>query len=768
MKGAMLAVGLSRESAQKYLDKLELQFERSEVVIACVNSPQSVTISGNLEQIETLHDLLNRDGVFSRKLAVNVAYHSFQMREIADKYLTALGDLEAPCKRKKRGSFMVSSVTGTLISSERLVEPEYWVNNMVSPVLFNDAVSYLCSQSGRTYKKIDGSHRHAVKIDHLLEIGPHCALQGPCRDIVSVLKKSDKVSYVPFLVRNRSALECAMEAAGRLHCSGYPIKLTSVNGDGDAKARRRPRVLVDLPEYPFNHSTSYWHESRLSEGYRFRQYGYLELLGAPEPNGNPMEATWRNIIRVSDIPWVQDHKINSTILYPGAGMMVMAIEAIKQLADPDRLLTGFNIRDAVFSTALQIPTHAEGIEVNVHLKRTKEGRSDATGWFEWRIYAYDNGNWVENSTGSIQALYESRNTSFDADVREEREWESHLLETYNSAVRSCTSTVDAKSFYKHLNSCGYQYGPEFAAIQSLSYSESDCKALVTDIRTFQPTGIYPTHTIHPTTLDAIIQMAAGLESVMGQSATNVAVPVRIDRVWLTNSGGLSHPFADAIRVCATFSQSVVGYKSYSMTAVDGEASKALLNIEGLKVTAIAGGGTTLVSDQFVTDNLCHYIAYKPDIDLLTSEEAQRLYGVHESKVIEPVEYYTELDFLAATCVSRYAASFREEERDNMPPHLKKYIDWALEVKRTLDQGLSEFSSKQWLERMHDDDYVSKLHKRVENGSKRGQLTSTLCRNLADFVNDPLSHLFGNNLLAEVYREMVSKSENNCGLVLLTR
>ncbi|PYH68553.1 type I polyketide synthase [Aspergillus vadensis CBS 113365] len=754
MKGAMLAVGLSRENAQKYLDKLEPQFERLEVVVACVNSPQSVTISGKLEQINALHDLLNGDSVFSRKLAVNVAYHSFQMREIADRYSTALGDLEAPCKRKKRGPLMVSSVTGTLISSERLVEPEYWVNNMVSPVLFNDAVSYLCSQSGKKYKKIDGSHRHAVKIDHLLEIGPHCALQGPCRDIVSVLRKSDKVSYVPFLVRNRSAVECVMEAAGRLHCSGYPIRLTSVNGDGDAKAGRRPRVLVDLPEYPFNHSTSYWHESRLSEGYRFRRYGYLELLGAPEPNGNTMEATWRNIIRVSDIPWVQDHKINNTILYPGAGMLVMAIEAIKQLADPDRLLTGFNILDAVFSTALQIPTHAEGIEVNVHLKRTKEGRSDATGWFEWRIYAYDSGNWVENSTGSIQALYESRNTGFDANVREEREWEIHLLETYNSAVRSCTSTVDAKSFYKHLNSCGYQYGPAFAAIQNLSYSEPDCKALVTDIRTFHPTGVYPSHTIHPTTLDAIIQMAAGLVSTTGQSATNVAVPVRIDRLWLTNSGGLSHPFADAVRACATVSQSVVGYKSYSMTAVDGEVSKALLNLEGLKLTAVAGGGTTPVSDQFKTDNLCHYIAHKPDIDLLTSEEAQSLYGVHESQVIEPLEYYTELDFLAATCVSRYAASFREEERDNMPPHLNKYIDWALEVKRTLDQGLSEFSSKRWLDRMHDDDYISKLHKRVENGSKRGQLTSTLCRNLADFVNDPLSHLFGNNLLADVYREML--------------
>ncbi|CAK49166.1 uncharacterized protein An03g05140 [Aspergillus niger] len=701
IKGAMLAVGLSRENTQKYLDALEPQFERVEAVVACVNSPQSVTISGKLEQIDALHDLLDRDGVFSRKLAVNVAYHSFQMREISDRYFTALGDLEAPCKRKRRRPFMVSSVTGTLVSSERLVEPEYWVTNMVSPVLFHDAISYLCSQSGKTYKKIDGSHRHAITINHLLEIGPHCALQGPCRDIVSVLKKSDRVTYIPLMIRNRSALECAMEAAGRLHCSGYPIKLALVNDNGEAKTQRRPRVLVDLPEYPFNHSTSYWHEGRLSEGYRFRRYGYLELLGTPEPNGNPMEASWRNIIRVSDMAWVQDHKINNTILYPGADSH--ACGRNRSQCPPETHEGGGGLTPQGGMNGAYIHT------------------TMATGW---------------RTAQGPSKLYMRAETQASMLTLGKRE--------HGKAIFLRPTTL----------CCGYQYGPEFAAIKSIGYSETDCKALITGIRTFQPTGVYPDHTIHPTTLDAIIQMAAGLESNMGQSVASVAVPVRIDRLWLSNTGGLSHPLADAVRAYAACSQSAVGYKSYSMTAVDGEVSKALLNLEGLKVTAIAGSETTPVSDPFTKDNLCHYIAHKPDIDLLTIEEAQRLYGAHESQVIEPVEHFTELDFVAAASVSRYAASFREEERDNIPPHLNKYIDWALEVKRTVDQGLSEFSAKEWIDRMGDDDYVSELHRRVESGSKRGQLTSTVCRNLPDFVKDPLTHLFGNNLLAEVYREML--------------
>ncbi|PWY75103.1 polyketide synthase [Aspergillus heteromorphus CBS 117.55] len=750
MKGGMLAVGLSKGDFRKYLDQLASQFEALKVVVACVNSPNSVTVSGQLEQIDTLHVLLTEDNVFSRKLAVNVGYHSFQMSEISEQYCSALGTLEVPPKRKKP-PFMVSSVTGALVSDEQLIDPEYWVNNMVSPVLFNDAVGYLCAQTSKTPRKIDGSHRRTIAIDHFLEIGPHSALQGPCRDIIKATNKTDKMGYVPLLVRNRSALVCVMESAGRLHCSGYPINISAVNVD---RALVKPQVLSDLPEYPFNHTTPYWHESHLSQGYRLRKHAYSELLGIPDPNGNPMEATWRNIIRGSDMPWVQDHKINNAVLYPGAGMVVMAVEAIKQLADLDRVIIGFNIRDVAFSSALQIPTHAEGIEVNVNLKRVTDGKSDSTGWFEYRVYAYDNDTWVENSTGSIQALYESAETGLDLNGREEREWQGFLLRGYNDAARMCTSCVDSEGFYNHLNLCGYQYGPAFAAIQNISRGE-DCNSFISDIRTFQPAGAaYPTHTIHPTTLDAIVQMAAGLVTDIGGRTTNVAVPTRIDRLWLSSTG-LSHPSADILKAHVACSRSTVGYTHYSMTAVDRTASTALLTLEGLKVTTIASTENTPVSRQLKADNLCHYLAQQPEIDLLGEEETRALFEYDNSQEA-PIQHLTDLDFLATNYVYRFADSY-SEDRENLPAHLNKYVDWMLGYKEAMDQGLSVFSTNEWRDRMNDDQYISELHKRVEQGSKRGLLISTVCRDLSDFLRDPLTRLFENNLLADVYFEMLGET-----------
>ncbi|RAL14312.1 type I polyketide synthase [Aspergillus homomorphus CBS 101889] len=715
MRGAMLAVGLSKGDVQKYLKSIALHFGELKLDFACINSPTSVTISGQLEQIDFLHQLLTDDKVFSRKLAVNVAYHSFQMKEIADRYQELLGELEQPVTMKK-SPVMVSSVTGTWTSDEELSKPEYWVRNMVSPVLFDEALALLCPQSRTTTRKFDGSHRHKVALDHLLELGPHSALKGPCEDILKAAGKQDQVSYIPLLRRGISAVECMMQSVGCLHCSGYPIDLTSVISACELGRESQPRVLIDLPEYPFNHSKSYWFESRLSKGYRFRQFGHTELLGTPEPDGNPMEARWRNIIRLSEMPWVEDHQINNSILYPGAGMVVMAIEAIKQLADRNRSIAGFDIRDAVFSSALQIPTNAEGIEVGVYLKRVGGAKKDATGWFEYRICTYENESWVENSSGSVQAYYKADESVLNVGHRDEDEWQACLVGKYQLALERCTTHVDSVKLYQKLRSCGYHCGPAFQVIERIGHKQDEYRDLIAKIRTFQPSSIggsttYPEHTIHPATLDGVVQMMAALETEAGQRTVPVYVPTRIHRLWISNAGGLSHPSTDAINVYATSTRSAIGDTRYCMTAYDRDASKALLTLEGLRVTAIASPEASSPVDQFKADNLCHRIEYKPDADLLSNSDFETAFSIEKLQDQSQREELMELD-------------------------------------------ASDFGSIEWRHHMDDEAYVSKTHERVESTSKRGLLVSTICKNLIEILDDPLPHLFKDNLLSDVYSEML--------------
>ena len=80
----MMAASLGKEQADTELDQLGLT---GSILVACVNSHESVTISGDESGIDALwHSLTNR-GVFARKLNTNGrAYHSQHMKPLGQDY----------------------------------------------------------------------------------------------------------------------------------------------------------------------------------------------------------------------------------------------------------------------------------------------------------------------------------------------------------------------------------------------------------------------------------------------------------------------------------------------------------------------------------------------------------------------------------------------------------------------------------------------------------------------------------------------------------
>jgi malonyl CoA-acyl carrier protein transacylase len=64
----MMAVGRSASEAQAFFDEHALRTGEPKLVIACINSPKSVTISGDSAQIDHLGTCLSAEGLFARKL----------------------------------------------------------------------------------------------------------------------------------------------------------------------------------------------------------------------------------------------------------------------------------------------------------------------------------------------------------------------------------------------------------------------------------------------------------------------------------------------------------------------------------------------------------------------------------------------------------------------------------------------------------------------------------------------------------------------------
>jgi acyl transferase domain-containing protein len=305
-KGAMVSVGLSQTGMREILKAFP--HDSTPLVIACHNSPRNVTVSGENSQIDALIALLNEAKIFCRKLKVDVAYHSPQMKQVHAEYINSIQDIE-PGPLNSEAPIMISSVTGKRISTNELKQPEYWAKNMVSPVQFVEAVEHICA-SNVLRKKLDGSHLNNLHVDVCVEIGPHPALSGPVRDIAS--SKDRSITYLASIRRNASALNTLLETAGRLYCLGYSVDIQRINDDTSSDNRTDLVSLCDLPEYPFDHSKSYLHESRISKGHRLRSQPKLDLLGKTAADWNPMEAKWNNFIKISELPWVDDHKVGHT------------------------------------------------------------------------------------------------------------------------------------------------------------------------------------------------------------------------------------------------------------------------------------------------------------------------------------------------------------------------------------------------------------------------------------------------------------------------
>ncbi len=202
-KGSMLAAGLSEDEA------LTLISGYDGVSIAAINSPSSVTLSGEEAQLETIEGILESEGKFNRKLQVEVAYHSGQMDPIESSILKALNHI-APVKSRIP---FISTVVG-----ERLEGPElgadYWWRNVRQPVHFLKSIIALLDDGCLDF----------------LEIGPHPVLGHSIREIAASRNVSARLT--PSLNRKVPERARMWESLGQLYTQGQAIQWDAVIPEG--------------------------------------------------------------------------------------------------------------------------------------------------------------------------------------------------------------------------------------------------------------------------------------------------------------------------------------------------------------------------------------------------------------------------------------------------------------------------------------------------------------------------------------------------------
>ena len=81
------------------------------------------------------------------------------------------------------------------------------------------------------------------------------------------------------------------------------------------------------------------------------------MFWALDTYSNDLEPTWRNIVRLDDVPWLRHHRVQSLTVFPLAGYLVMALEAASQKAKEGGVkFDGFELRGVVVSAPLVVAT----------------------------------------------------------------------------------------------------------------------------------------------------------------------------------------------------------------------------------------------------------------------------------------------------------------------------------------------------------------------------------------------------------------------------
>lgn len=350
----MASVGLPASEVPLAVEELRTRHphwsETINITVSCMNCPTNTTVSGPLASLDAFVEYLGSKQTFARKLKVEVGYHSAQMSLVSAEYLQHLSNLRPGTA--VNGTRMVSSVTPGLIEADVVCTGEYWVQNMVSTVQFGEAIGICCKNTNEqdVPKLIDRSHSSNIYVDGFLEVGPHAALQGPLRKIFESYERKD-LFYASLLVRNKPADTTALDTIGKLCSRNFEIDLRKLAQADDSNSRE-PCTIIDLPQYPFNHSVVHWEDSSMSRAVRFRKHGHHPLLGSQLLDWNPLDAKWGLTIKKDVSPWVSDHRLHGSMWYPASGMMYVNSRQIR--TRPSHVLRHGSFKPQRYRTAVSI------------------------------------------------------------------------------------------------------------------------------------------------------------------------------------------------------------------------------------------------------------------------------------------------------------------------------------------------------------------------------------------------------------------------------
>lgn len=445
------------------------------VVIAAINSPTSIVLSGESAALRRALDELERNGTRWQMLPMPYPFHSPLVEPVSREFAEAIASLRPSEMRVP----MVSTVTGAACRGSEL-DAGYWARHLRATVRFADAIASL----------------RARGVKQFLEIGPHPILARPIAECCA-----DAADLATFwsLRRNEDEQLSLLGNLGRLYAIGHHIDWCGVYPTGE---------FLDLPRYPWQRERFWVDPDKRTMPHSDYFPGVQRTATTVPLLGHRVALPMRDLVyerRFSphSPSFLKDHQLKGALVAPAVVYIEMALEAANELIGPaPHVIENLSILEAL------ILAGDRGRIVQTVLK----GESD--GSYSFQIFSRreddeDSEDWRRHVMGRV------RRASVGAvDAQEPLE-----------AIRSrCVREIPVETYYHFLHDRGFEYGPTFRGIKSLWRGESEALGHV-HLRD-EPGA--STYRIHPGVLEACLQAVGGLADQLDGAEGFIYVPIGIE------------------------------------------------------------------------------------------------------------------------------------------------------------------------------------------------------------------------------------------------
>ncbi|UUO01999.1 type I polyketide synthase [Mycolicibacterium novocastrense] len=461
-QGRMLAVGLDTDSLMAALDEEMRQEFGGRVSVAAVNSPSAVTIAGDGDVLDDIASRLDDEGVFTRYLTGKVPYHTHYMDAIKKDLQNALHDLSSQPATLP----LYSTVTGDLLKEYRS-GAAYWWQNTRATVLFEPAIR----------RMLDDGYTHFV------ELGPHPVLASSIFEIAGAQKTLVQATQR----RNDDDVCTFMTGLGALHDHGHDIDWEAMYPRGDAR-------LLKLPGYPWQ-TRRYWNETQ--EATESLHYHPVHpLLGQPVSAVHP---TWEIELSTALVPFLDDHRVQGSVVVPGAVYIELSLAAAKETYGVD-----LAVEDLVLHRALILDDTCDP------LLRTTLNQD--TGALEFAAHtATPDGElkWTITATAELTRLPKSAGAPPPI------------------AEAAPVNALSGDEFYALTEAIGFDYGAAFRAVTGLTAGDG---WVVAEMEIPAPIAAeLDDYRFHPALIDGAFQTLFGAPLSGGNATEGPYLPTRIRR-----------------------------------------------------------------------------------------------------------------------------------------------------------------------------------------------------------------------------------------------